>query len=84
MKEQFALFKSGLCSFFKRKLKAGLVNLYHAFGLCFYKKKTEESESLFIPLLALLKRHLERRKRFALIALLKVIIVIDYKDMMLA
>ena len=83
MKEQFALFKSGLCSFFKRKLKAGLVNLYHAFGLCFYKKK-QKRVMPFIPLLALLKRHLERRKRFALIALLKVIRVIDYKDMMLA
>ena len=52
MKERFALFKSGLCSYLKRKLKTGLKNLYHTFWFCFYKKKTELR---FIALLALLK-----------------------------
>ena len=42
MKGQFSLFKSGLCTFWKRKIKTGLKNLDHT--VCFAK----ESESLFL------------------------------------
>ena len=62
MKERFALLKSGLCSFLKRNWKTGHKKLYHTFWLCFNKEK--ESNSLFIALLALLKRATRGNRSF--------------------